>query len=51
MSWVDAAVISLLALIDLCIILYLRRRKIRRAMVERILGRSLKDAIERDTML
>lgn len=51
MSLIDALTVLLLAITDLCIILYLRRRRIRRAMVERVLGRSLKRAFQRDALL
>jgi hypothetical protein len=50
MSLLDALFVGLLAFTDLGIILFMRRRRIRRAMVERVLGRSLKRAFQRNAL-
>jgi hypothetical protein len=46
----DSMFVAFLAIADLGIILFMRRRRIRRAMVERVLGRSLKKAFQRDAI-
>ena len=50
MSLVDVLAIVLLVITDIGILAFLRRRRIRQAMVERVLGRSLKRVMERDAL-